>query len=393
MASVYAAKECSQSDGETNALSELERYKKKLPHCDFSLLPPDLQFWLRLDAAYSKRNFTLFSLTHLVQCCQQFVLFYAVTDSAVLGAVLGASGLLLILAVAVNSNICSPVYIEYFIRHPEAARGVAKKAKQQFIGNACFNTLLNVLIYCFLVLPLSRRSKIFGPHSMLLLNVIFFTGSITGILSQLGNVLGIGLQSLISETWKSMITDYIASVHAELMDIEKPADAVMEKLDQEQKVVERFALEINKEWSRVYGCWMSLMLFYLFLMLGLIAVPPAAGTAATTRYIQISVLLAFACFILYFILNMIRGATGPNFRWEREQTRLLNTARLQNLLTRRYDFKRFDKWLDGHELSAMRAFGLRITGKLLRSFGSLLVSVTAILTYVLLRTELQKMVT
>ena len=68
----------------------------------------------------------------------------------------------------------------------------------------------------------------------------------------------------------------------------------------------------------------------------------------------------------------------------------MNDARISNLVGPRvYQWDNFHVWLEGHELSAFKAFGVRVTSQLLRNVGSLLVSTFAIVLYILLREELR----
>ena len=85
--------------------------------------------------------------------------------------------------------------------------------------------------------------------------------------------------------------------------------------------------------------------------------------------------------------------TAPNFHWEREKRRLLNDARVQHLVGAHgvYAFDRFDTWLEGHELSALRAFGVRITTRLQRNLGSLIATSFVFAMYFILRDELSEM--
>ena len=97
-----------------------------------------------------------------------------------------------------------------------------------------------------------------------------------------------------------------------------------------------------------------------------------------------------ALFMMIFVITFLRAMTSANHHWEREKKRLLNDARISNLVGPRvYQWDNFHIWLEGHELSAFKAFGVRITSRLLRNMGSLVVSAFAIVLYVLLREELR----
>ena len=91
-----------------------------------------------------------------------------------------------------------------------------------------------------------------------------------------------------------------------------------------------------------------------------------------------------------FCKNLI-ALTGPNRHWEQEKKRLLNDPRIQSLvgINGKYSFERFDHWLDAHELSALRAFGVPVTLGLTRSAASLVVSAVTVIMYVVLREELR----
>ena len=95
--------------------------------------------------------------------------------------------------------------------------------------------------------------------------------------------------------------------------------------------------------------------------------------------------------LMFLFCKSLIALTGPNRHWEQEKKRLLNDPRIQSLvgINGKYSFERFDHWLDAHELSALRAFGIPVTLSLTRSAASLLVSAVTIGTYVVLREEMR----
>ena len=127
-------------------------------------------------------------------------------------------------------------------------------------------------------------------------------------------------------------------------------------------------------------------------MLAMLGVPSAATGA--TRGVQVGLLVTMSCCMTGFAVRNLVGLTGPNRHWEREKKRLLNDPRIQSLvgINGEYSFERFDTWLDGHELSALRTFGVPVTQHLTRSVGSILVSTFAVVMYFVLREELRDLV-
>ena len=66
------------------------------------------------------------------------------------------------------------------------------------------------------------------------------------------------------------------------------------------------------------------------------------------------------CIVLNDVLiTFLRAMTSANHHWEHEKKRLLNDTRISNLVGLHVPINFLD-WLEGHEVSAFKAFGVRV---------------------------------
>ena len=166
----------------------------------------------------------------------------------------------------------------------------------------------------------------------------------------------------------------------------------MARLAVEQSRVEAFATAMNSMTSTINGLNNLLFVLCALAMLAMLGAPTNA--TGTRRIIQVVVLVLMIFVMIISLCKNLIALTGPNRHWEHEKKRLLNDPRIQSSvgINGKYNFERFDHWLDAHELSALRAFGIPVTLSLTRSAASLLVSAVTIGTYVVLREELRGLI-
>ena len=105
------------------------------------------------------------------------------------------------------------------------------------------------------------------------------------------------------------------------------------------------------------------------------------------QYLQVS-LVSF--FFLGF-LTSLNNFSKQNKIWTKESNLVLNDPLLQYRIKEMFGSRAsFKEWLDSHELSAARVFGIKFTRDLLLRFGTGCFSAFTIVLYLLIREELQQ---
>ena len=241
-------------------------------------------------------------------------------------------------------------------------------------------------------LPTVRGPSGLGKDAPTVLAIVYWVAFPLQIVANCMSFVSDVLPPLVNTTWKGKISHYLERVAHELLDVETGKVLVMARLAVEQSRAEAFAVNMNEIMSPVNGTMNLLYIVWIFAMLAMLGVPSDATGA--TRGMQVGLLAVMSSLFTVMTIRALVALTGPNRHWESEKKRLLNDPRIQSLvgINGEYTFERFDTWLDGHELSALRAFGIPVTQRLTRSAGSVLVSTFAVVMYVVLREELRGLI-
>lgn len=347
-----------------------------------------LRFWLKIDAGRNKCNSVLFSFLWFANILWCFLFFSAITDSVTIGSVLGALCIpWMVPAISAKHN--KPAALAFFIDNPEAAERIAKACSDYWKSNVVMSLAFSLLCWIFFLGPFAEK-KPFGEHSVAISATMFWVGWPLAQLSNCMCYLGDTVPVEVSKVWNTKITEYMEGIVQTLLDVEKGKSANFERLADAQSKVELFARNMNSILSTPNGLNNLLYIIWVFTMLALLAFP-SNSSSSTYHTVQIGLLSFMSLAMSGFFTLQLVAITSPNRHWEKEKNRLLNDVRLQSLLGANglYKFERFDQWLAQHELSSQRAFGIRVTQRLQRSLGSILMSSVAILLYVVLREEVR----
>ena len=159
------------------------------------------------------------------------------------------------------------------------------------------------------------------------------------------------------------------------------AGDMFDRLSANQARVERWAEAVNdacSTWNGLTGVLFTAMTFMGLSLAALRRDNDAMGTAFI-------ILLAVACFLA--VVQLLYGVTMANRTFVRQKIRLLNDAKLVPIISRTFTHPQvtFEHWLDTHEASAARVFGIRITTKRCAEAIGVLGSVVAILATVIVQ--------
>ena len=107
---------------------------------------------------------------------------------------------------------------------------------------------------------------------------------------------------------------------------------------------------------------------------------------------KIAILTVFSCLLFFYgFLRALNNFSKQNKIWTKESNLVLNDPLLQYRIKEMFGSRAsFKEWLDSHELSAARVFGIKFTRDLLLRFGTGCFSAFTIVLYLLIREELQQ---
>ena len=349
----------------------------------------NLRFFLRWDLSTSKLNMgcnIVFGFLGPVPW--MFMFFSAITNSLIVGGAIGAA---MVCATPLWFSLKNghPAALAFYVANPGAAKRIGDACRASVISNFTMSTMVSILSWIYLLEPWSQK-RIFGAHSYAIVAALHWSGTIFGPLSGLFNQISIGLPKEVSIVWNKKITTYFEQIVTELLDVENGCKSAMARIAVHQREMEDFARGMSKVMAGINGGMTAFITCWVVITVGAIAIPSEA--TGSERGIQIGILAAMALFNMTFLISFFRAMASANHHWEHEKRRLLNDARISDLVGPRvYHWEKFDDWLEGHELSSSKAFGVRVTSRLLWNVGSLLVSAFAIVLYFLLREELRSL--
>ena len=154
---------------------------------------------------------------------------------------------------------------------------------------------------------------------------------------------------------------------------------MFERLAKNQTRVERWCETSNDSsslWNGLIGINMTVWIFAFL-----------AFAALQTGWRSI-VLIVFAVLFFCFAIQYLHGVTLQNRTFMRLQRRLLNDARLVPVVAQTFSqVGMFEHWLDRHEASAARVFGVRVTTKRMAEAVGVFGSVLAILATVIVQKQ------
>ena len=362
-------------------------------------LPLSIRFFIKWSVIARPVNAVAFLLIWAVwNLFMTFALFATITDSVVAGATIGALGFV---SGAVHFAQINFAKVEADPRVQKVKMTLLVE-NAQLLVSAVKKSAIGSILWCNCILvPASYFSLIFpkmgaGGSMNYVLNehasLLTWLGLILSEVSMVLVIPFLALQDpmalIIQQTWIRKLKAYVKRVHSILIDLGSSTSAeaetlAMAEISAEQRDIDSWATAINGFNSTGQGLQMAMNLLWAFVPLGVLALNPAASSAG-----EIGTMCFLSLMCVFFFALMLSAATKPSISWNREVTQLLFDARIQNINVKLIQ-NRFKPWLDSHEINATRAFGVKVTLTRLAQFVSIVTSVFTLMTYFILREELQ----
>ena len=379
-------------------------------HLDMKSLPPLLQRLLPFSAGKNPKLF--------IALCHPWdmfglLFFVALTDSLVIGTIITVVG---------HVNSCSgaalcihkgPLYD--MLGDPKVAQRARKLANGFSFLMGFFFFVMFPLIYYVLFIPM-LETDIFGTNEITKYIVIgtMISTPIMQVLCTPMMLLAQPLRDEAFESWQQKIEEYVIFLRMELLsDIEgnnacnvtnsdtntdtdtntdriqnMSARAVLGRIGGKQQVANKWAMSINYATGFFNNLNITTSIIMPFAILG--------GMSVSTKTLEpgrFAILLVMIFIMSYFAFRGLSAVTAPNTKWQKCCRELLTDARLKPRIHQIFGThpEAWKQFLNDHELSAARLFGVRVTNKKLSEVSGLIGSVLTLILYFVVRQEINKM--
>ena len=199
------------------------------------------------------------------------------------------------------------------------------------------------------------------------------------------------MAQIIQKTWTRNLKAYMKKVHSILIDLSISADVsearAIAEIAAEQRNIESWATAVNYLNSTQQGLAVAINLLWVFVPMAVLAINPEVSS-----YAEVGTLCFLSIMCLFFFGMALSAATKPNIAWNNQVSAMLYDARIQNINTKLIQ-NRFQPWLDSHEISATRAFGIKVTVRRLLQSVSIVSSIFTLVMYLILREQLRSIFT
>ena len=261
-----------------------------------------------------------------------------------------------------KAHVASPLFHE-LLRSPQSRKMLGKNFKQGAIGFTIPSLIVTPLIIVYAMLPMlsveDEDADVFGSATQ---PIIWF--AIVGTI--LWNIINPFLQSFqqlvpveIAKFTTTLIETYMGKVRDVMLDTKE--SAVFERLAREQTKIEAWAHSINDGMSMWNGMNATLVMTWTAMPMVLLGLYAGSSTFGA---LGIGFLSIMQVFFFVNLIQVLQAVTLVNRNFVRQKIRVLNDARLVPVIDRSFRLRReFIEWLDTHEISATRAFGIRVTTK------------------------------
>lgn len=320
----------------------------------------------------------------MAQIGMSFPIFSYITSSMVVGGIF---------------VVCSITFGVCQVNHPDFTKGVFldlllkdSKVTKQINTNIFNGIVFNLIFFPFVISPLmwyfflvpfaTSTPGMLGPATFEITLVAGILGNLS-MVSQMIFSSADYLPDQISLCHIDKIKRYLEKVRDLILnDNEEDGIPLVDKLTQEQEIVEKWILEINNGIS-IYNSFLTGGQF-IFLIFFLSIVGSGYSIGATITFSIVS-----SCFVVFLIMFMY-GIAKPNMVWKQQKIALLNNPKVISaiLLKLKFPKENFESWLQNHNINASRMFGTKITFEKMKQTAGILTSAFGIAMYLLLRNEL-----
>ena len=271
--------------------------------------------------------------------------------------------------VALNAYVTSPVFHE-LLRSAKTRNALEQESRKNAIGNLLPQLVMVPLIVIYVILPLlsedDEDGHVFGTLVrpmvwFMVVSLALQSFVILPLNSPLGQVVPVENAKFTT----TLIENYMENVRATMLasdDVEEqPTRAMFDRLSKHQARVESWAHHLSDGLSTSNGVMLVMMVTWTFLPVVLLGLHVGSSTFGAGGI----AMLSFLTLTFFFgFTQMLRAVTIVNRTFIRQKIRTLNDARLVPVIERSFRFRNhFIEWLDTHEISATRAFGIRVTTK------------------------------
>ena len=293
-----------------------------------------------------------------------------------------------------HPNLCKQgtVFYKSIFANKQSLEYFSKKAKKSMWKMVIQQFVVGNIVLVLIVLPMFG-TETFGTYNNIILSCFWVTQSVSNIVKLFLNTTTDCFMAIFLEQRKKRTQSYLVSVQNTLLDNEIGTDEMLKRLTKEQRKVETYAREANKDLAPFLSIRLIQLGVFLFIMLISAAlVSTSTTTIMESKLRPLAVLCMFMTFMTFACIQTLKQITSSNKIWNESIQKHLNDASLaptiNKLFGRRDDF---DKWLNAHEMSAQRVFGSKVSIERLGQLGSLMLSGVVIAIYFLMRDELRNL--
>ena len=340
----------------------------------------------------------LSSVLHFISNCVGFplgmgVIVYKIMGSAEVGAFLGICLAVMILFFwASNRYVVSSPLFHAVLRNEKARMCLVNDTRKQTILLTIQNIIIYVLVVAFLLIPMlstvddDGADLMLGPAATKIVLWYLIVGSFANLpYAAITTVFGMYMWFGIEHVTEDIIDAYIANVRTTMIDD-----------DDAKTIVERIATMQAKAdgWGRLKADTLSLLqgtglAFFIVMTFAFLAMAGIFATNSDATVGGLAFLIFGSTFSYVLTVALLFLATMPNRAWTKAQRRVLNDFRLQPVIARVLPLPgQFHEWLDTHELSASRLFGVRVTTKGMAQLCSVLGSMVVIFAAIIVRSQI-----
>ena len=351
-------------------------------------LPRILQSMLKWQVA--RHKLLIISMSVLLQGLNAPLFFGYIFNNAIIGIVMGIYNILYVISLYLVPDYGTGEYLNMIVQNQEK---MAKQAGNQISAQWFVTFISTGFFMTFQILALNPESRSHNVFGWVTPYLIYANFVIYPLFSQFTSYAFIadGCMGMeISNYFEKIIKAYITKMKECLLkyDVKKDnKDECLEEISKAQAKIEKLAFELNGKGKVVLGLWLIWLLGLVIVGVIMIWVLQTISTnenrAAEIVGLSFMTLLSLAGFILSLVQVTSNART-----WENERKKKLNDSKLQIKIDALFG-RRFNEWMDNHEVRATRAFNFQVTPARVMEIGSLVGSLCTIAGYFIIKEELR----
>eukprot|EP00944_MAST-04C_sp_MAST-4C-sp1_P008506 g8506.t1 len=364
-------------------------------------LPRFVRLALRYSLTRSTTSKGIFLLNAHLWDLWGLAVFAAVFRRALpLGIFLGLFGHINTCSIAAMDVNRGPLY--NMLGDPKVAAKVNGALRSSIFVSPVVILLMNSLVYPLILIPMATNEmEVFGALADR------YIGWIVIYAHPLNMIIGLPMQLMVdalkTETygiWQLKQREYIKFVRDELLAFvdgckNLPAGAdtngvrvaeTLARIGAAQQMVEDWARSINDAMAVFQGIQILTLTVIPCMMI-------AAISFLTLDTAMVVVSLVLSIFMYGFFFETLRAIAQPNLTWHRACREMLTNAQLKPAIRACFGEHpdAFERFLNAHDLSAARVFGLQVTTKRLTEVVGLIGSALALAVYLIARQEIERL--